>query len=189
MDFIPVPTLGLIGEVFGMAGNRIITQDILKAAFNFDAIQRILIWKYREDSSPQWNGRYEGTIAGCVPTYDSRYRVINFLGKTHLAHHLIWIYLYGYKPIELDHKDGDGLNNRPWNLREATSSQNKANRNIVAKGYHRHGRGYKARIKVDEQMIYLGIFDTEEEAHAVYIQASKVYFGEFARSNRLIRRI
>jgi len=38
-----------------------------------------------------------------------------------------------------------------------------------------------AHIKVLQKQIHLGYFDAPEDAHAAYIEASALNFGEFAR--------
>lgn len=167
-----------------------ITQEFLRSVFDFDVSKGILIWKERSDRSPQWNGRYAGTSAGSKAYFKTGgpYLVINILGQPRLGHRLIWIYLYGHEPIEIDHKNGDTMNNRPWNLRDATSSQNKANKNSDSLGYTKRGNRYRARIKVAGIITELGNYDTSEEAHAAYIAATIKQNGEYARANRFIRR-
>lgn len=94
---------------------------------------------------------------------------------------------------EVDHVDGDGLNNRRANLRTATRHQN-------ARNVRRH-RGGKSRFKgilpaqwpvrnpwvaqiyVGGKSTHLGCFPTEEEAAIRYNVAARKYFGEFARLN------
>lgn len=93
------------------------------------------------------------------------------------------------EPHELvDHEDLNGLNNQRSNLRIATSSQNYANRTVQAnnalqvKGVRRRYNGkYEARISFNREKIYLGVFDTPEEAHAVYLAKAKELYGDFAR--------
>ncbi len=89
---------------------------------------------------------------------------------------------------EIDHIDRDRLNNQRNNLRPATSSQNSANskanvRNTSGyKGVHwrKERRKWQAKIQVEGERIYLGNFDTPEEASEAYNQAADYYFGEFA---------
>jgi hypothetical protein len=103
------------------------------------------------------------------------------------------------KGIDIDHRDGDGLNNRRSNLRLATASQNHANmvkqRRMSAtsqfKGVTRSNQQieprpnsrWEARIKVNRQKIYLGVFSSEMEAAQAYDCAAVLYFGDFAKPN------
>lgn len=143
-------------------------------------------WQYRTDRTPQWNGRYAGQEIGCVAYFNKGgpYRVANIEGTTYLVHRLIWLYVKGYMPDYIDHRNGVGLNNIWDNLREATQSQNNANTNITARGVTIHGNGFKARIKVNGVQIHLGTHRTRELAQAAYNTAADKYFGEFARINR-----
>lgn len=88
----------------------------------------------------------------------------------------------------VDHINGDGLDNRRKNLRLATTQQNRGNAtsHSNATGYkgvswHKQGKKYQAKIKVNNKTIYLGLHKTAEEAHAAYCEAAVKYFGEFAR--------
>lgn len=92
--------------------------------------------------------------------------------------------------MQVDHKNMDGLDNRRENLRLATNSQNHCN--IPARpnplGFRgveqvRHGKGYAARIKVGEQSLRIGPFQTPEEAGRAYDLLAKHYHGEFAWLN------
>ena len=92
----------------------------------------------------------------------------------------------------IDHRDGNGLNNRHTNLRPATDSQNQANKrkpkNGVTpsfKGVFWHGRDMKwaARIRVNGKRKYLGYFHSEVEAARAYDAVALLHFGEFAKLN------
>lgn len=91
--------------------------------------------------------------------------------------------------MNIDHIDGDTLNNRRSNLRFATSSQNLANSplrrdNITgAKGVHWHkGRQrYTASIGFNGKRIWLGAFGTVKQASRAYAEASIELYGSFSR--------
>jgi hypothetical protein len=88
----------------------------------------------------------------------------------------------------VDHIDNDSLNNTRENLRVATFSQNLANSSKSSKNtsgwkgvcFHKGRKRWQATIGVEGRSVYLGIFDTPEEAHAAYCQAAKEHYGEFA---------
>ncbi len=88
---------------------------------------------------------------------------------------------------DIDHEDRNKLNNQRNNLRPATRSQNNgnsvkhSNNSSGLKGAFYSNGKYFSRIRINNQQIYLGCFDTVEEAHEAYCKAATEYFGEFAR--------
>jgi HNH endonuclease/AP2 domain len=113
-----------------------------------------------------------------------------FDGEWHYVHRLIWLYVHGYFPIEIDHEDHTGTNNRLRNLRECTGTLNLGNRRKFKhntsgyKGvYWRADRGYwVARIQHQGKGYHLGIFDDPAKAHEAYLKKARELFGEFARA-------
>ncbi len=94
--------------------------------------------------------------------------------------------------LQVDHINGDGLDNRRCNLRLSTASQNQMNRDFSRgisrfKGvWHKAGRRsrpWAAYIAKDGKRYFLGAFSTEEEAAMAYDDAARRLFGEFARTN------
>lgn len=115
-------------------------------------------------------------------------------GKKTLRMHRVLIEKYiGEFNYEVDHIDGNGLNNQKENLRIVTRSQNCMNR----KGWGKNGKGikkiiykrkngtlyvkYQCRIHVNKKYIYLGTYKTIEEAKEVYLKNSKIYHKEFGK--------
>jgi hypothetical protein len=91
--------------------------------------------------------------------------------------------------LDVDHIDGNTLNNQKSNLRLATRSQNLCNRTKTKantsgyKGVFANGQGYMARIIFDKKKHYLGTFPTPELAAKAYDEKAKVLHGEFAKLN------
>lgn len=89
---------------------------------------------------------------------------------------------------EVDHIDGDSLNNRRSNLRVATHQQNIQNRAAWGNSrsgklgvhWHKKTRKWVAVLKGKT----LGYFTTIEDAHAVYLKAAQEEYGEFAPIGR-----
>lgn len=137
-------------------------------------------------------GRHVGKIAGYQKEPspgDKPYWAIQIGSRAYQAHRLAWLYMTGEWPKALtDHKDGDSLNNRWLNLREAdfsTNTQNSCRRSDNRSGLkgvnYTAARGWKARISLHGRRIHLGRFPTAEAAHAAYKEAAEKLFGEFAR--------
>lgn len=90
---------------------------------------------------------------------------------------------------EIDHIDGNGINNRRSNLRFCSRSENMRNisvRKDSLTGYKcvaRSGRKWYAYISVNGRRQYLGIFPNRELAALAYNQAAIKYRGDFARLN------
>jgi hypothetical protein len=100
----------------------------------------------------------------------------------------------------LDHKNGNGLDNRRENLRPATISQNCRNQRPrmgamspykgVARRFRENPiRPWGASIRISRPLgtpprqVTLGYFKTEEDAALAYNFAAEEHFGEFARYN------
>jgi hypothetical protein len=120
--------------------------------------------------------------------YAERHARADGVGRTIGMHRDVMQPPAGY---EVDHINGDKLDNRRSNLRICTRAQNAANRVRAShnnasmfKGVGRLRSGnWRARITVNGQLRNLGTFDTEIEAAIAYDRAAVQEFGEFARLN------
>jgi len=70
----------------------------------------------------------------------------------------------------IDHINGNGLNNTNENIRMVTQQENCFNRRDV-KGYTKVGNQYKAQIRLNNKLKFLGYFNTENEARDAYLKA------------------
>jgi len=94
---------------------------------------------------------------------------------------------------EVDHINGDGLDNRRKNLRVCSRSQNLCNKGSYEgsssqyKGVHyRSGRDhFEAELYYEGERYWLGVFDSEREAALAYDRKALEIHGEFARLNIL----
>lgn len=96
--------------------------------------------------------------------------------------------------VNVDHIDGNGLNNQKANLRLCTQSQNMANRirlnsnntsGFRGVSFHKKTGKFRARIRFRMELIELGEFTDKDSASVAYENAAKEYFGDFfSKKNR-----
>lgn len=94
------------------------------------------------------------------------------------------------KGQEVDHIDGDGLNNRRSNLRFCTKAQNQMNRAVsigssVYKGVYLSTKKdkWRACVRFNRKVTHLGYFATQKAAALAYDEKARELFGDFARPN------
>lgn len=95
--------------------------------------------------------------------------------------------------IQIDHRDGNGLNNQKFNLRYATNAQNQMNRSkgentsSQYKGvyWNKERKLWVAGIKFNGKRKYLGASSSELEAAKIYNKYAKKLFGDFAYLNEI----
>lgn len=132
-----------------------------------------------------------GMRAGKARSKDGR-RMIGIDRRGYLGSRLAWLWMKGEWPlVDLDHRDGDPINDRWDNLRLATHFENMRNRGKSRnnksgyKGVSFHGqtRKFCARIMAGSIYRHLGIFATAEEASEAYQRAAIELHGEFAKAD------
>lgn len=145
---------------------------IFRQNFNYDSDTGIL---YRK------NGR----IAGFKDK--KGYIKVSLKNKNYLAHRVAWACFYGQDPgSEIDHINRNRSDNRICNLRLVDRSENMQNmrldslkRTSSMAGAHKDKRRdsskFYSAIKVRGKKIYLGVFDTEQQASDAYFKAKEIY--------------
>ena len=93
----------------------------------------------------------------------------------------------------IDHKNGDGLDNQKENLRPCTPSLNGANRKVGVHSSPYKGvdfdsfsgsKKWRSQIMVNQKKMFLGRFETPEQAARIYDEAAIRHYGDFARTNQ-----
>ena len=159
---------------------RLMTQERLQKLFD-----------YREDGNlvrkVQTSNRVKvGDVIGWNNA--TGYLCVRLDGYHWLIHRLIYLYHHGVMPKVIDHIDGNPLNNKIENLREATMEQNSLNQ----KGRKNSFSGIKnvywnkklskwyVHVKRNKDIIHFGMFDDVEFAELVAIMAREKYHGVYA---------
>ena len=117
------------------------------------------------------------------------YRHVTWMGKIHKAHRLIFLMHHGYLPEIIDHINGNKLDNRIENLREATVQQNNMNAKtkvtnksgVKGVSWHPLGKKWMVRIMINGKDKYFGMYEDLEFAALVAQEARNKYHGAFAR--------
>lgn len=156
-----------------------LTCSYLREILHYNPATGVFTWKRKSKSI-----REDG-IAGTITDYG--YINISIDCKLHRAHRLAWLYLYGYMPDKIDHKNRNPADNRIDNLRPCDNRTNAANSKLRKdnktglKGvsFCTASGKYVANITISGKLKYLGSFRTKEDAHAVYVKAGRREFGEF----------
>lgn len=169
-----------------------LTQEYLKSVFDYHE-DGYLVWKINTKNHICIN-----KIAGCNDKKQPHPNwKIGLNGKYYYASRLIFLWHKGYFPIEVDHWDNDSLNNRINNLRDASISQNRANRSShkgstskylgvsLSKVKHKNKtyNYWKSGLCINREYKYLGTFKSEIEAAKAYNEAALIYHKEFANLN------
>jgi len=157
-----------------------VTQRDVKDTFEYDPDTGVCTWKiYRLKAAPgePIDERY---------VYKDGYIVISLKNKAHMLHRLIWLWMTGDWPKnQIDHLNGDKLDNRWENLKDVTQHQNLCNKGAYKKespeptGVRKEGKNtWSAILTVQGTQMNLGRFDDPEKAHNAYLQAKLLFHGQ-----------
>lgn len=162
--------------------NQFLTQHDLQSVVIYDPLTGVFINKI--DRNPR---ALKGAVAGYTNTIG--YTVIQINGRKMHAHRLAWLYMTGEWPLhEVDHINRIRSDNRFQNLRQSTPSENKQNttdrinntsghRGVT---WHKARQKWQAQISVMGKHLYLGTFDSVDDAAAARKEAV-VKFHKFAQ--------
>lgn len=154
--------------------NENLTAQQLRERLDYNHQTGELTWRVNASSKARI-----GDVAGGPDS--SGYVKIGLFGRDYRAQRLAWLHFYGEWPAgQVDHIDGNPTNNAIANLRDVEQAVNQQNqRRAHASSSHgflgvsRLGKKWRACIKVGAERMYLGVFGSPEEAHAVYLDAKR----------------
>ena len=159
-----------------------ITQAQLKEVLHYCPETGVFTWLIGRP------GRRKGSEAGCVNRgkhSGKSYRHVGVHNRDYLAHRLAFLYMTGDFPEDqVDHMDGNGLNNAWSNLRAVTGAENSKNIRKCANNtsgttgvyWDRRKRKWQVKIKLPGLYKSLGYFHNKEEAIAAR-KAAEVFYG------------
>ena len=152
----------------------------LARLFTYDRETGVLYWRNRNRTTTRH--KY---VAGTYGGANDGYRRVGIKGKIYLEHRSIMMLCFGHIPenAETDHINHVRNDNRLFNLRFVTRSENSKNQSVSSKNtsgvtgvyFSKAKKKYIAQIKVNRETIYLGIFDTLEGATEARRQADRKY--------------
>ena len=138
----------------------------LRELLHYNGETGILSWKQAASS------KLAGSVAGGIHK-GTGYLRVTVDKSTFLSHRVIWKLVTGDEPVgAIDPLNGLRGDNSLCNLRLVDKSTNHKNRKLSSTSssgvagvtWSKHSMKWMSRIKVNQHMKYLGIFDTFEEA-------------------------
>lgn len=180
-------------EATGWDGIGLPPVSYLKSVLDYDEETGDFTWKPRIESDfstkcqfVSWSNRFAGKKAGTIVTKKRKsYLKINLGGKNYYAHRIAYAILNDCWPEnEIDHINGNSLDNSKTNLRRVTRKENCRNVSLIpnsTSGYcgvnwHEPSGKWRARVKIDGKENYIGLFDDPQEA-AIRIKAIRDAVG------------
>lgn len=165
---------------------------VLRRVLSYNPETGALTWNPRTelDCSPaqlaKWNIKHAGKPAFGTLTSQGYLSGMLF-NKQYKAHAVAWAIHHGYWPTLIDHVNRDRTDNRLANLRDVPHNVNVHNSmprsSTGFKGVRKRGERFVARIRTPEKLVYLGTFDTAEQAAAAYDHGAMIYHGPHSFRN------
>ncbi len=160
--------------------------EYLKQRMSVDVDTGRVYWIDATKHHARLNGIEAGVSVLCGR--GKRYWVIKVDSISLKRSHIIHLFSTGCWPkLQIDHINGDSLDDRASNLREVTAMQNAWNIKHMTKHQetpmgvrHLPCGGFQARITCNKTQITIGTFPTMDGAYLAYQQKRKELFGEYA---------
>lgn len=143
----------------------------LKNSLKYDPLTGHFTW-LEDRGAKKFKGMRAGANGSARKDKRTRYRDIQFQKVSYKEHRLAWFYMTGRWPEQIDHIDGNGLNNKWENLREVSLSENLKNKplyknnksGVLGVRWDRKKLRWRAVIAFNGKRLSLGHFEDFFEA-------------------------
>ena len=179
------------------------TKELIRTSLRYDPETGELFWRYRHEDTfsattkrskshlaAVWNAKHAGKPA--FATMGSHGYLRGKVGHHYdFAHRIAFFLQTNRFPKEcIDHRNGDRLDNRWCNLREATRSQNQMNKKgygsvpqYIGVSWDKEKKRYVSYISFNGKRTYIGRSKNPELLARKRDQKAKELFGDYARLN------
>ena len=143
--------------------------------FTYDRETGVLYWRWRVSN------RVPKTLEAGTQNKSNGYLYVQVHGRRYRVHRVVMLMCYGFygEGLEVDHINHVRNDNRLVNLRFVTHRGNMRNQSVSKNTsgvtgvfFSKARKKYIAQIEVNRKAIYLGMFDTLEEAAAARAEAN-----------------
>ena len=144
--------------------------------FRYDYETGVLYWRRRV------NNRVPKTLEAGAQNKSNGYLYVKVHGRRYLVHRVVMLMCYGFcgEGLDVDHINHVRNDNRLVNLRFVTRRENQRNQSLSSKNtsgvtgvcFLKARKKYMTQIRVDGENIFLGRFETLEEAAAARAEAN-----------------
>jgi hypothetical protein len=153
-----------------------LSAERLRELLNYDCETGVFTWAGKPN-----NRVVIGSKAGSITAYG--YSAIRIDATRYLAHRLAWLWVYSTWPKgEIDHANGDRMDNRIANLRDCSPGQNRQNmraahsRNksgLLGVSWSKQKGKWWAQIAVGGKHTHIGFFENKEIAYEAYVRKKR----------------
>lgn len=159
-----------------------LSKELLESLFEYKDGE--LIWMVSHGANKS------GSIAGSIKP--NGYKRVSIKRKLYYVHRIIFFMHHGRLPEYIDHIDGNKLNNKIENLREATMAENNRNTwqrkdnksGVKGVSWSKRESKWQAQLKIDGTTKHFGYFDSIEAAKKILEINRKRFHKKFANDGQ-----
>lgn len=175
-------------------------QELIKELMHYDKESGICTLSHRDkrfyEGNEEITKRVNTKITNkkVLKTNDSGYIEIRIFKRLYRLHRLIWLYMTGEWPDQVDHIDGYRSNNKWENLRSVTKTENNRNMKlrenstsgVIGVSYSKSDNLWHSYININRKRINLGWFKDKEKAIRARKEA-EIKYGYHPNHGRAVK--